>query len=70
MIQSKLNTEQRIMLDSISQFTQDRLAPKSAEIDLTGNFDHELYLEIGELGLLVSWSGWVLVDWLMVLLVG
>jgi alkylation response protein AidB-like acyl-CoA dehydrogenase len=54
MIQSKLNTEQRIMLDSISQFTQDRLAPKSAEIDLTGNFDHELYQEIGELGLLAT----------------
>lgn len=54
MIQSKLNSEQRIMLDSISQFTQDRLAPKSAEIDLSGNFDHELYREIGELGLLAT----------------
>lgn len=54
MIQSKLNSEQRIMLDSISQFTQDRLAPKSAEIDLSGNFDHELYQEIGELGLLAT----------------
>ena len=54
MIQSKLNSEQRIMLESISQFTQDRLALKSAEIDLSGNFDHGLYREIGDLGLLAT----------------
>lgn len=51
---NKLGAEQRMMLDAISQFTQDRLAPKSAQIDASGQFDHELYKEIGELGLLAT----------------
>ncbi len=50
----KLGTEQRMMLDAVSKFTEERLAPRAADIDKTGEFDHDLYAEVAELGLLAT----------------
>ncbi len=50
----KLGTEQRMMLDAVSRFAEERLAPRAADIDKTGEFDHDLYAEVAELGLLAT----------------
>lgn len=54
MTNEKLGTEQKMMLEAISKFTEDRLAIKSASIDKSGEFDHDLYAEVAQLGLLAT----------------
>lgn len=51
---SKLAVEHRMMLDAVDAFTRERLAPRAAEIDRSGEFARDLYEEIGNLGLLAA----------------
>lgn len=54
MSQDKLSSEQRMMLEAVERFTSERLAPRAAELDRTGDFAHDLYREVGDLGLLAT----------------
>ena len=50
----KLGPEQQQMLDAVAKFTEERLAPRSAEIDRTGQFAADLYRQVGDMGLLAT----------------
>ena len=41
-----------MLRDSVSRFSQDRIAPRAAEIDLSNAFPRDLWPELGQLGLL------------------
>ena len=51
---SKITPEQQMMLDSVRKFTYERLAPKASEIDVKGQFAHDLYKEVADLGVLAT----------------
>lgn len=54
MSMSKLSAEQSMVLEAVDRFTVERLAPRSSEIDRTGEFARDLYGQVAELGLLAA----------------
>ncbi|MBZ0146680.1 MAG: isovaleryl-CoA dehydrogenase [Pseudorhodoplanes sp.] len=47
-----LGADIAMLRDSVSRFSQDRIAPRAAEIDLSNAFPRDLWPELGQLGLL------------------
>lgn len=47
-----LTDEQRMIRDSVREFAQSEIAPRAHEIDESGEFPHDIFAQMGELGLL------------------
>ena len=47
-----LTDEERLILDTVRQFAREKVAPRAAEIDRTGEFPWDLVREMGTLGLM------------------
>lgn len=47
-----LGTDVDMLRDSVSRFSQDRIAPRAAQIDESNTFPRDLWPELGQLGLL------------------
>ncbi len=47
----ELSQEQQLLRDTFSRFSDERIAPRAAAIDEAGEFPHELFAELAELGL-------------------
>lgn len=48
----ELTDEQRMIRDSVRDFAQAEIAPRAHEIDETGEFPHDIFEQMGELGLM------------------
>ena len=46
----ELSEEQRLVRETFARFCAERIAPRAAAIDEDGQFPHELFLELGDLG--------------------
>ena len=51
-IEHLLNDEQRMLRDTVRKFASEEVAPRAAQIDRDDEFPREVYLRMGELGLL------------------
>ena len=47
-----LDEQQQMVKEMVRSFAEDRIRPGAAERDRTGEFPHEIFAEMGELGLL------------------
>src|SRR5215470_12943193 len=47
-----LGSELAMLRDTVTDFAQERIAPRAADIDRTNTFPRELWPELGRLGLL------------------
>ena len=48
----ELDEQQQMVRDMVRSFAEERIRPGAAERDRTGEFPHEIFAEMGELGLL------------------
>jgi alkylation response protein AidB-like acyl-CoA dehydrogenase len=48
----ELNDEQRAIQEAVRDFSENEIRPRSAEIDRTGEFPHDLFRKMADLGLL------------------
>ncbi len=47
----ELSEDQTVLQETFSRFCTERIKPRAAEIDEAGQFPHELFMELGEIGL-------------------